>query len=263
MRGSRLHLGIGLFLGMTHGTMAQTVPVDADAAARYVLSCQKPNGAFGPYDLDYTDVAWTYPAVYALKLLDVPVPRADSCFKNGQQAWIEKAPWKNGPWYWSFFQKVDLYRLFSQSGPNEPGVAVGLPWKLYYKPRTSYLELRKYPEGEFFDLASLGQLVSSAQTLRSPIANPEVVKAFVTARQAPGGELLKNNLPGNEKRAIGLRDSLRIGRNSVLRCYVSGGLSQKTSLGMAVVVSGSLLIPPPRRLPSFYPSATVGPANPG
>lgn len=183
--------------------MAQTVPVDAEAAARYVLSCQKPNGAFGPYDLDYTDVAWTYPAVYALKLLDVPVPRADSCFKNGQQAWIEKAPWKNGPWYWSFFQKVDLYRLFDQPGPNEPGVAVGKPWKLYYKPRTNYLELRKYPEGEFFDLASLGQLVSSAQTLRSPIANPEVVKAFVTSRQAPGGGFVEGldslSQPTNEK----------------------------------------------------------------
>ncbi|WP_373511495.1 prenyltransferase/squalene oxidase repeat-containing protein [Persicitalea sp.] len=170
-----------------HGTTAQTVQVDADAAARYVLSCQKSNGAFGPYDMDYTDLAWTYPAVYALKLLDVPVPNADSCFKNGRQAWIEKASWKNGPWYWSFSQKVDLYRLFGQPGADEEGVAAGVPWKLHYKPRTSYRELRKYPEGEFFDLTSLWHLVGSAQTLRSPIANPEVVKAFILQRQAPGG----------------------------------------------------------------------------
>ncbi len=194
---------ICLATGISCNLSAQTVPVDADAAARYALSCQKPNGAFGPYDMNYTDVAWTYPAVYTLKLLDVPVPHADSCFKNGQQAWIEKAPWKNGPWYWSFFQKVDLYRLFGQPGPNEPGVAVGSPWKLYYKPRTSYLELRKYPEGEFFDLASLWQLVSSAQTLRSSIANPEMVRAFVTDRQAPGGGFVEGldslSQPTNEK----------------------------------------------------------------
>ena len=187
MRINRRFLIVCLMPGMVNSLLAQTMPVDADAAARYVLSCQKPNGAFGPYDMEYTDVAWTYPAVYALKLLDVPVPRADSCFKNGQQAWIEQAPWKNGPWYWSFFQKVDLYRLFDQPGPEEQDVALGKPWKLYYKPRTSYLELRKYPDGEFFDFASLWHLVGSAQTLRSPIANLKIVEAFITARQAPGG----------------------------------------------------------------------------
>ncbi len=176
-----------VLLGTTRGGAAQSVQVDADAAVRYVLSCQKPNGAFGPYDMEYTDLAWTYPAVYTLKLLDIPVPHADSCFKNGQQAWIEKAPWKNGPWYWSFYQKVDLYRLFGRTGPDEPGVTTEKPWQLYYKPRTSYLELRKYPEGEFFDLASLWHIVGSAKTMGATIANPEVVKSFVTERQAPGG----------------------------------------------------------------------------
>ncbi|GHB73127.1 hypothetical protein GCM10007390_29030 [Persicitalea jodogahamensis] len=137
--------------------------------------------------MDYTDLAWTYPAVYTLNLLKVPVPHADSCFKNGQQAWIEKALWKNGPWYWSFYQKVDLYRLFGQPGPDEPGVTTKKPWQLYYKPRTSYLELRKYSEGEFFDLPSLWHLVGSAKTMGATITNPEVVKSFITKRQAPGG----------------------------------------------------------------------------
>ncbi len=203
MKISHWILIVCLMTGIGQSSMAQTVTVDADAAARYVLSCQKPNGAFGPSDMAYTDLAWTYPAVYALKLLDVPVPRADSCFKNGRQSWIEKAAWKNGPWYWSFFQKVDLYRLYNQPGFDEPDVAVGLPWTLNYKPRTSYRELRRYPVGEFFDLASLSQLVLSAQTLGSPIANPKIAGAFVTQRQAPSGGFVEGldslTKPTNEK----------------------------------------------------------------
>ena len=60
-----------LAVGIARDLSAQTVSVDADAATRYILSCQKPNGAFGPYDMEYTDVAWTYPAVYALSLIHI------------------------------------------------------------------------------------------------------------------------------------------------------------------------------------------------
>lgn len=166
---------------------AQPVTVNADAAVRYVLSCQKPNGAFGPTEMAYTDLAWTYPAVYTLKLLKAPIPNVDSCFRNGQQAWIEKAAWKNGPWYWSFFQKTDLYRLLAQKGPEEEGVTLGKSWQLRFKPRTSYLELRKYPEGEFFDITSLWYLVASAKNLNGQITNPGIASEFIRERQAKAG----------------------------------------------------------------------------
>jgi hypothetical protein len=32
--------------------------VDGDAAIRYLLSCRRENGAFGPPDRPYTDLAW-------------------------------------------------------------------------------------------------------------------------------------------------------------------------------------------------------------
>lgn len=166
---------------------AQTVRGDADAVVHYVLSCQKQNGAFGPLEQAYTDVAWTYPAVYTLKLLNIPVPNADSCLRNGQQAWIEKAPWKNGPWYSSFFQKTDLYRLFGKEGPLEEGIAPGKSWQLAFKPRTSYLELRNYHTGEFFDLASLWCIVGTTKHLRASVANPEAANTFISSRQTSAG----------------------------------------------------------------------------
>ncbi len=182
-------LVVGLVLAILRGSVAtaQTVRGDADAVVRYVLSCQKPNGAFGPLEQAYTDVAWTYPAVYTLKLLNTPVPKADSCFRNGQQAWIEKAPWKNGPWYGSFFQKTDLYRLFGKEGPVEEGIAPGKVWQLAFKPRTSYLELRNYATGAFFDLASLWCIVGSTKQLRATVANPDVANTFIASRQTSGG----------------------------------------------------------------------------
>ena len=49
--------------------------VDAQAMIAYLLGCQKPNGAYGPYGHAHSDLAWNYPAVHALVLLGEPIPR--------------------------------------------------------------------------------------------------------------------------------------------------------------------------------------------
>ena len=181
---------IVLFLGGLHiGPLAaQEVRVDAQKAVKYILSNQKANGAFGPFDKEYTDLAWTYPAVHALKLLKTPIPRADECFKNGYQAWIEKESWGNGPFYWSFYQKANLYQLYNNKDIKfEEGVNRGQEWTIKYVPRKGFIEGRKYVNGEFFDMSTLWHMLGGIILLEGKIRNPEVVKSYVIKRQAKSG----------------------------------------------------------------------------
>lgn len=67
-----------LLLGMTVLGAAgeETVAVGADSVVAYILSCEKPEGGFGPADKAYADVSRTYFAVAALKHLGAVVPNA-------------------------------------------------------------------------------------------------------------------------------------------------------------------------------------------
>jgi hypothetical protein len=62
---------------------ATDVTVDVDAVVRYVESCRKANGAFGPQDQEYTDAAWNYPAVRTLQLLGREVARPEAIVEQG------------------------------------------------------------------------------------------------------------------------------------------------------------------------------------
>lgn len=191
-----------LFVG-SGTTAAQKVAVDAQSAARYVLAHQKSNGAFGPAGMDYTDLAWTYPAVHALKLLSIDIPDADSCYKNGHKPWIEKEPWKNGPWYWSLHQKANLYKLMDKKGDLEPEMAPGVNLKLQFKPRTNYTEFRDYVNGKFYDMSSLWSVVEALAILDGTVSNPGFIGDFILSRQTEQGgfeDLLDGHkTPRNEK----------------------------------------------------------------
>src|SRR5262245_22816548 len=63
--------------------LAEDIVVDADSVAKYVESCRKSNGAFGPIDQDYTDAAWNYPAVRTLQLLGKPIARPEAVLAHG------------------------------------------------------------------------------------------------------------------------------------------------------------------------------------
>lgn len=183
-----LVVGIGLLLWPTVSTNAQqTIRVDGRNTIAFVLSCQKPNGAFGPVDQAYTDVAWTYPAVRTLQLLGAPLPDADSCLSNGGQSWMEKAPWKNGPWYWSFYQKAMLYSLYGRHDHREPGVEPGSSWELTHVPRKNYTEFRDYLKGSFFDMESLWHMTAGILALGGNIRETSVVESFINGNQLPDG----------------------------------------------------------------------------
>lgn len=49
--------------------VGETVAVDADSVLKYVATCKKPNGAYGPVDQEYTDLPWNFAAVWALQTL--------------------------------------------------------------------------------------------------------------------------------------------------------------------------------------------------
>lgn len=161
--------------------------VDAETIIDYILSCQKSNGGFGPLDMEYNDLAWTYPAVHALTILGSDIPNPDSCYKNGRQSWIEKVSWRNGPWYWSLHQKVNLYKVMNKTGFLEDGFLPDKEWVLQFKPRTNYTEFREYTDGYFFDMASLWNVVEAIDILNGTIENKEFVKNYILHRQTNSG----------------------------------------------------------------------------
>lgn len=65
--------------------VGETVTVDRDAVIKYVLSCRKPNGAFGPLDQEYTDLSWNFYAVEILRALEAwdPVENKEAILENG------------------------------------------------------------------------------------------------------------------------------------------------------------------------------------
>lgn len=163
------------------------VHLDAESVVKYILSCRKPNGAFGPAGQQYTDVAWTFPAAAALTILKSPVPSTDSCYHNGSRSWMEKASWKNGPWYWSLQQKARLYKLFGITGELEPEFPAEKSWTVQFKPRRGYLELRNYIHGDFFDMASLYSLAEAAVLTKGTVENPQTAGEYILIRQAENG----------------------------------------------------------------------------
>ena len=176
-----------LFIPCISPACAQEVTVDAGSAVRYIHSCRKPNGGFGPVHTEYSDLAWTYPAVASLKILQAEVPDPDSCYMNGGKSWIEKASWKNGPWYWSLHQKVNLHRVLGRTGPIEDGFETDKTWDIQYKPRNNYTEFREYTEEKFFDMASLWYLTEAIYMSGGSAGNRESVKAYVLSRRTGKG----------------------------------------------------------------------------
>ena len=194
-----------LLCSVPYGMFSQT-KVDSETAKSYILSCQKPNGAFGPKDMEYTDVAWTYPAVFALKILGEKVPNPDSCYANGNQSFMEKEGWKNGPWYWSLHQKANLYELLGKSGPLEDHFQEGVSLSLKFQSRRNYLEPRRYAEGIFFDMASLWHLTDAIYIFEGSVNNQNEITDYIVSRQTPSGGfddmLGKRKIPRDEKAHI-------------------------------------------------------------
>ncbi len=159
------------------------VRVDGEAAVRYLLGCRRENGAFGPPDRPYTDLAWTYPAVHGLLLLGEKIPDPELCLRNGRSAETRTKTW-------SLHQKARLNALLG--GP--PPVAAGKAWTLERRDRKNYEE--PFAVGAYFDLESLWHMASALAHAGGTFANAAEIEAFVRARQAPGGGFAETRDPG-------------------------------------------------------------------
>jgi len=183
---------------------AQRKILDASSIISYVLNHQKDNGAFGPHNKEYTDLAWNYPAIHTLKILDATIPREKEAFENGNKAWIEMNSRKNGPWYWSFFQKAHLYNLYNISSTNfEEGVKRNQNWDIQFKARKTYLETNTYKKGYFFDISSLWHMIGALHLLDGNITSKNDVENYLKMRQVENGafvdDVTETPTPTNEE----------------------------------------------------------------
>jgi prenyltransferase beta subunit len=177
------------------------VTVDASSVATYVRSCQKPNGAFGPADQEYTDAAWNYPAVQTLLLMMEPVPRPDSVLEHG----LGFPRGHVGCGHWQFFHLHRLRQLLGAPQIPEPKRVTlehqGFEVRYYGSPfATEGDELFKAggrPDPDprdreartlgYYNLSSLYYLLAGMEASGRTPANPDVLIEFLRARQAPDG----------------------------------------------------------------------------
>jgi len=112
----RGYLGFGVFFvllaaigaGGAAAAEGDVAKVDGDSVVKYILSCEKPYGGFGPIDNDYADVAWTWYAAAALKHLGAPVPHPEKILRKGGV--LENFARETSP---RLYHKVALYLMLA------------------------------------------------------------------------------------------------------------------------------------------------------
>src|SRR5688572_7537608 len=165
-----------LLLAVVLAARASAVEVDAAAAVRFLLSHEKPNGAFGPLYQSHTDLAWNYPAVHALTLLGAPVLRPADCFANGRGAAYLEEKSHNKVWAWDIYQRAQLARVLNL--PPGPEYDLKNEWTLEYLDRAGNYYAKLDPKklksrvAPFYDTASLWNFVSAVTASGGTIANP-------------------------------------------------------------------------------------------
>ena len=145
------------------------VRVSAESTVRFILSCEKSNGAFGPFEQEYTDLAWNYPAVHALHLLGESVSRAKDCYRNGTTS-FGKTP------FWSRYQQRLLGSLLQvdEETPLEPNVIT---------------------------CTTLHSIWCRCSARRTPVENRQEVVDYVLAHQQRSGGFVGGDTKNLEKRS--------------------------------------------------------------
>src|SRR5687768_294281 len=106
-------LGIAVGFCSAEARGDQLSAVDGNSVAAYVRSCRKPNGAFGPADQEYTDLAWNYPAFHTLKLLGEPIDEPEKILAGG----FGTPTGQLGLGYWRYFHWHGLRGLLAPPIP--------------------------------------------------------------------------------------------------------------------------------------------------
>jgi len=180
---------------------ADQVTINADSVVAYIQSCRKPNGAFGPFDQEYTDAAWNYPAVETLMLLGKPIERADDVLAHG----LGFPKGHAGYGHRQFFHEHLLRKRLGKPTvaehrtidvkhqgftPRYYGSPLGTDDKtLFQAGAAGQADPRDMAAKSlgFYNLSSLYLLLAGLEASGREPANRGALVAYVTARQAPGG----------------------------------------------------------------------------
>ena len=197
---------------------AEAVEVNGASAVAYIRSCRKPNGAFGPADQDYTDAAWNYPAVHALRLLDSGISKPDQILANG----LGYPKGHAGYGHWLVYHQAMTRWLLkgdrdveaSRSEAESKSVRLthqGYEIRYYSSPfgtdgdhffktdgASTSQQFRESTELGFYNLSSLYYLVAAITADGRQIANPDQLVKFILDRQAPNGGFVDLRTPDGE-----------------------------------------------------------------
>jgi len=178
---------------------AERVAIGADSAIAFVLSCRKANGAFGPADQAYTDAAWNFPAIAALRLLGAELGQPEQILRHG----LGQPGGHVGAGHWQFHHYHGIrQRLNSPLAVRAPRVSLrhqGYQVRYYGSPfgtdaktffqSSGSLDPRDAEARElgFYNLSSLYYLLSGLAASGRSAENRDELVAFVQRRQAPAG----------------------------------------------------------------------------
>jgi len=191
---------------------AEAVAVGADSATAYILSCRKANGAFGPADQEYTDAAWNFPAVAALRLLGIEITQPEKILAHG----LIQPPGHAGAGHWQFHHYHGVRKQLNAPLPVDSrrvrlrhqgyevryyGSPFGTDAKTFFQssgtldPRdSSALELG------YYNLSSLYYLLSGLAASGRSADNPDELVSFIRQRQAPSGGFVDVRTEGGTAR---------------------------------------------------------------
>lgn len=196
---------------------AEEVTVDAESVVRYVESCRKPNGAFGPIDQEYTDAAWNYPAVWTLQMLNREIANPDAIEKHGLGSPAGHA----GFGHEQFFHVHGIRAAIRKPAPVKHKqvriVHRGFKTEYYASPlgsasdllykRPSDIDVRDAEADTFYyeNLASLDCLLTGLRLSGRKAAEPQPLVDYILRRQASyggfvdvrNGDLLPSDLDAN------------------------------------------------------------------
>jgi prenyltransferase beta subunit len=110
------------------------VTANADSVVRYIESCRKPNGAFGPLDQEYTDAAWNYPAVTALQALKADIAKPENILEHGLGAPVGHAGFGHLQFYHVHALRSALSRPIKPQHPRVNVVHSGFKIEYYSSP---------------------------------------------------------------------------------------------------------------------------------
>lgn len=173
----------------------------ADAVVAYIESCRKPNGAFGPIDQSYTDAAWNFPAVAALRALGREVKQPDAILTHG----LGYPKGHVGHGHWRFFHQHKIRQLLGapiQAKHRKVRVVhQGYEVRYYGSPFGTDGETFFNAGGEpdpdprdvsaeelgYYNLSSLYYLLAGLKASGREPANPAELIEFVQSCEGPSG----------------------------------------------------------------------------